>query len=482
MVLGFRLGWHMPTDSTRCIAIIGAGFSGTITAVNLLRHPHREPLRILLIDRDRHARGTAYSAQSAPHLLNVPAGRMSAVSAEPLDFLRFAQKTLPGASGEDFLPRSLYGDYLEALLSAAERSAPAHVRLERVRATVRSVNLWRPRNTFILGFQNGHEVMATEVVLAMGNAPPGKLSGSDELRESRRVVEDPWRAPETIARDKTVLMVGTGLTMADIVVSATQAGRGPTQVYAISRHGLVPPRQTAFGHSHSEFDGAPLLRSAAVSVRQLIRQVRQICRKAEQTGGDWREAITFVRTLAPRLWSKLPVRERRRFLRHARAYWDIHRHRLAPSTCAAINALREAGRLTVHAGRIVQLVPAGDQVRVTWRPRGQTGNSELLVDRVVNCTGPDHQCRASRDPLFRHLIAHGLIQPDVLGIGLRTSPTHGVLNLFGQATAGLYYIGPMLRADHWEATAVHELREHAEDLAQQLALPTESRAVASQAL
>jgi uncharacterized NAD(P)/FAD-binding protein YdhS len=472
----------MPTDSTRCIAIIGAGFSGTITAVNLLRQSHRGPLRILLIDRDRHARGTAYCAQSAPHLLNVPAGRMSAVSSEPLDFLRFAQRTAPGATAEDFLPRSVYGEYLEELLSAAERSAPAHVRLERVTATVRSVNLWRPRNTFILGFQNGHEVMATEVVLAMGNPPPAKLPGTDELRESTWVVEDPWHAPATIAQDETVLVVGTGLTMADIVVSATQAGRGPTRVHAISRHGLVPPRQTAFRHSHAEFDAAPLLRAAAASVRLLFHQVRQICREAEQSGGDWREAITCVRTLAPRLWSKLPVHERKRFLRHARAYWDIHRHRLAPSTCAAINVLRETGRLTVHAGKILQMVPAGDKVCVSWRPRGRSDTEELLVDRVVNCTGPDHQCRSSRDPLIRHLIANGLIQPDVLGIGLRTSPTRGVLNLFGHATAGLYYIGPMLRADHWEATAVQELREHAEDLAQQLALPTEPRAVAGKAL
>jgi uncharacterized NAD(P)/FAD-binding protein YdhS len=472
----------MPTDSTRCVAIVGAGFSGTLTAVNLLRQAHREPLRILLIDRDRHARGTAYSAQSAPHLLNVPAGRMSAVSCEPLDFLRFAQKSMPAATAEDFLPRSLYGEYLEELLAAAQRCAPAHVRLERVRANVRSVNLWRPRNTFILGFQNGHEVMANEVVLALGNPPPAKLSGCNELRESACVVEDPWHTSETLARDRTVLVVGTGLTMADIVVSATQEGRGPTQVHAISRHGLLPPRQTAFRHSHSEFDAAPLLRAAAVSVRQLFREVRRICREAQRTGGDWREAITFVRTLAPRLWSKLPVRERRRFLRHARVYWDIHRHRLPPRTYSALSELRDTGRLTVHAGQILQMVPAGDQLRVTWRPRGQTGTSELLVDRVVNCTGPDYHCRSSRDPLIGHLIANGLIQPDALGIGLRTSPTHGVLNLFGTATAGLYYIGPMLRADHWEATAVQELRDHAEDLAQQLALPMQSRAVAGKAL
>jgi uncharacterized NAD(P)/FAD-binding protein YdhS len=462
-------------DSNCCIAIVGAGFCGTVTAINLLQQAHAEPLRILLIDRERPARGTAYADHPASYLLNVPAGRMSASSSDALEFLRFAQRTMPDVTAEDFLPRARYGEYLEEKLSLAERAAASHVRLERVRGGVRSLEIWRPSHTFILGFQDGHEMTATKVVLALGNPPPAPLPGGDEMLESMRLVEDPWRAQGAVLEDETVMLVGTGLTMADIVASAAQTGRGPARMYAISRHGLVPPRQTAFRNSHSEFDPLPLLRAASVSMRQLFQLVRQISRDTEHRGGDWREAITFVRSVAPRLWSQLPTRERERFLRHVRAYWDIHRHRLAPSTRAAVDELRAAHRLTVHAGKIVRLEPAANQVRVIWKPRGQEQSAVLLVDRVINCTGPDYRCAGSRDPLVQNLIGNGLIQPDALGTGLRTAPNGGLVNLFGRATRGLYYIGPMLRADHWEATAVQELREHAESLAQELARPAAGR-------
>jgi uncharacterized NAD(P)/FAD-binding protein YdhS len=476
------LGWGIVADSTRCIAIIGAGFCGTVTAINLLQQAHVEPLRILLIDRDQHGRGTAYAEHSSyTYLLNVPAGRMSALSAEPLDFLRYAQRALPHITADDFLPRVLYGQYLEEKLLLAERAAPSHVGLERVCGAVRSLQVWRPSHTFILGFADGHEMTADEVVLALGNPPPAALPGSDGMGDASNVVEDPWCDTETGSRDETVLMVGTGLTMADIVASTVQTGHRPTRMYAISRHGLVPPRQTAFRHSHSEFDPQPLLRAASVSIRQLFRLVRQISRATEDRGGDWREAITFVRTIAPKLWVRLPNNERQRFLRHVRAYWDIHRHRLPPSTRAAVDELRTARRLVVHAGKILRLEPQADQVRVVWRPRGQQQSAVLVVDRVINCTGPDYRCTASRDPLVQDLIANGLIQPDALGLGLRTAPNGGLVNLFGRATRGLYYIGPMLRADHWEATAVQELREYAEHLAHELARPAVSRVLAQNA-
>ena len=206
-------------DSTRCIAIVGAGFCGTVTAINLLQQAHGEPLRILLIDRDQHGRGTAYAEHSSyTYLLNVPAGRMSALSAEPLDFLHYAQRALPRVTADDFLPRILYGQYLEEKLSIAERAAPSHVSLERVRGTVHSLQVWRPSHTFILGFEDGHEMTAHEVVLALGNPPPAALPGTDAMREALHLVDDPWCDSETTSRDETVLMVGTGLTMAYIRV------------------------------------------------------------------------------------------------------------------------------------------------------------------------------------------------------------------------------------------------------------------------
>jgi uncharacterized NAD(P)/FAD-binding protein YdhS len=457
-------------DPNCCIAVVGAGFCGTVTAINLLQQVHVEPLRVLLIDRDRHGRGIAYAEQPVSYLLNVPAGRMSASSAEPLDFLRFAQRTDPAVTADDFLPRTLYGAYLEEKLARAESAAPAHVRLERIRGTVRSLEVWRPDHTFILGFEDGREMTATQVVLALGNPPPASLPGIDGLRESAHLVDEPW-SKRPLSRDETVLMIGTGLTMTDIIATAVHTGNLAARMYAISRHGLLPPRQTAFRNSNAEFDSQPLLRSASASMRQLFRAVRRISREAEQRGGDWREAITFVRSLVPKLWSRLPVRERARFLRHVRPYWDIHRHRLPPNPRSALDELRSGQRLIVHAGRIVRLEPTQGQVRVIWKPRGQTRQVELVVDRVINCTGPDYRCTVSPDPLVRDLVANGLIQPDELGTGLRTTPEGGLVNLFGGATRGLYYVGPMLRADYWEATAVQELREHAERLASELVKP-----------
>src|SRR5580658_7645167 len=119
----------------RTIAIIGGGFSGTVLAVNLLRHASTEPTRVVLIERRAEiGRGVAYQSDWYPHLLNVPAARMSAQSREPLQFARFAQARDARHQADQFLPRRLYGEYLQQLLQDASGTAPEHVSLERVQA------------------------------------------------------------------------------------------------------------------------------------------------------------------------------------------------------------------------------------------------------------------------------------------------------------------------------------------------------------
>ena len=112
------------TQSVRSVAIVGAGFCGTVMAINLLRLSGNEPLQVVLIDRERTARGTAFADRPYPYLLNVPAGGMSATSADPLEFVTFARRRRPGVTTADFLPRSLYGEYLESTLLAAELASP----------------------------------------------------------------------------------------------------------------------------------------------------------------------------------------------------------------------------------------------------------------------------------------------------------------------------------------------------------------------
>jgi uncharacterized NAD(P)/FAD-binding protein YdhS len=66
------------------IAVIGAGASGTLAVIHLIREAaaRRVPLRVALIDRHgRHGLGQAYSTTHPAHLLNAPADAMVATQA-----------------------------------------------------------------------------------------------------------------------------------------------------------------------------------------------------------------------------------------------------------------------------------------------------------------------------------------------------------------------------------------------------------------
>ena len=462
--------------TARTIVIVGAGFSGAIVATNLLRLSREQPLRVVLVDREPPARGVAYARRSYRYLLNVPAGRMSASSADPMGFLNFARRSLPSSTENDFLPRELYGQYLESLLASAALAAPPHVHLVRVRGSVIAIE--RPHRTSVIQahLDDGRAISADTLVLASGNPPPAPLPGSEALPSSSRYVEDPWEAPASAFRSgETVLIVGTGLTMADVVLAGSAATKGETAIHTLSRHGLVPPPQTSFRQLNDELDSAPLKEAASISMRRLVRAIRTLSDDIELRGGDWREAIAFVRTLAPVLWQHLPLVERRRFLRHVRCYWDNHRHRLPDTAWCALNELRRRGSLHVHAGRLLGLKQVGRRIRVTWRARGARGQTTMLVDRVINCTGPNYDVRRCGPRLLRSMIAQGIAVPDPLGLGLTTDAFGALVDASGRVAGNIYYIGPMLRPNHWETTAVQELRMHAEKLACHLAQSSAAR-------
>ncbi len=478
-----EIGQAEPSAQPRTIVIVGAGFSGTAVALNLLRLPQARQQRIVLLERTRARmmRGAAYARDRNPHLLNVPAGRMSASSADPLEFLRFAQRVQPAATAEDFLPRKLYGDYLESTLMAAALLSPPHVRLDRVHGEAVAIERLRRSRGVRVHLEGGASIVADSVVLALGNPPPGRLPGGEELRASRRYVADPWRTPPTFRRGETVLIVGTGLTMADVALAGNQAAKGGAMIHAISRHGLTPASQTSVHHGreYGLHDGV-LLRAAAVSLARLVRGVRALVADIQLVGGDWREAIASVRALAPALWQRLSARERQRFLRHVRCHWEVHRHRLPERTASALDTLRRQGTLQVHAGRLLRLTPAGRRISVSWRARGQSAHRTLLVDRVVNCTGPDYDPRRGEERLLRSLIAQAMAVPDPLGLGLLTDGFGALVDASGRIADDIHYIGPMLRASCWEVTAVQELRVHAERLARHVTLhATAGRQVSS---
>jgi uncharacterized NAD(P)/FAD-binding protein YdhS len=451
------------------IAIVGAGFCGTVLAANLLRRPPSGGTDIVLIERGAAmGRGTAYAVREYPYLLNVPAARVSADSRDPLQFLHFARRHAPDTDGEDFLPRALYGDYLQEVLSQAERAGPAHVRLVRIFGEVRRITRRGTGQPFALEFAERPPLTADRVVLALGNPPAPLPPWAAAVREHEAYRHDPWDLPKTLGPEHSVLIVGNGLTMADVALVLSQKEDRTPALHTISRRGLVSLPQSTFRPAAVRGDEAAFLASAD-SIRRVLAMARKLTREVEGSGGDWREVVTFIRHLAPALWRRLPEVEQRRFVRHLQAYWDTHRHRLPPQLAARLTSLRRKGTLKVNAGRIDSVTASGEQLGVSWRPRGGGGSATLTVDLVVNAMGPGYSLDGGADPLLNSLRATGMVCADALNLGLRTARYGACVDTRGEPSRHLYYLGPMLRADHWEATAAMELRDHAEQLASHLA-------------
>lgn len=462
----FRPNSREPT--VRTIAVIGAGFCGTLVAINLLQLKHAGPLRILLIDRNQFGRGLAYASRPYPYLLNVPAGRMSANSADSQEFVTFLQRDLPLATARAFVPRESYGEYLRWKLALAEASSPPEVKFLRIPGSASTIE--RTRFAFRIRMAEGRTFLASTIVLALGNPPPARLSAAESVRSSARYIDDPWADPSDFSPGETVLIAGTGPTMADIAVAGNEAAGGRAKIHAISSHGLICAPETNFRELRDQDSAASLLtQDHPLSVRGLFKVTRELCNQAASRGEDWRATIAGASAAAPTLWHDLSESERRRFLRHVRTYWDVHRHRLPPCTSQAIEELRANGTLHVHAGRLIAMQIAGKHMRIRWRPRGDQFEQILTVDRVINCTGPDYDLRNTRNRLWHSLFARGIAVPDPLGLGILTDEFGALRDAGGHPVRGLYYVGPMLRATHWEALEVQELRAHAEQLAHHLA-------------
>ena len=452
---------HTPT-----IAIVGAGFSGTLLALQAVRHCPA-PTRVVLIERHpRFGHGQAYATTNPSHLLNVPAGRMSAFPDRPLDFLHWLQeRTAPGCTPPTpacFAPRRAYGAYIRHLLQAELRRPDS--RLELLRGDVLGLEL-APGP--VLRLDRGRTLAAELAVLAVGNFPPEPPRLADPAFYDGPLYQgDPW-APDALAGldpEAPVLLIGTSLTMVDAVISLLDQGhRGP--VHAVSRHGLLPRRHLA-GTPAAAPPGQPVL-STALPV--LLRSVRRAAARAAAEDGNWQAVIDGLRPFTLDLWQGLSVQDRQRFLRHLRRWWEVHRHRMAGAVADRIEAAQASGQLAIHAGRLRSLTAHDGGAQATIQPRGGAPLRTLPAARVVNCAGPCADYERIGHPLIRALLQDGAVRPDPLRLGLDVTGSCAVLDREGAISRHLFAVGPVTRGAFWEMTAVPDIRRQCESLALHLA-------------
>lgn len=438
------------------VVIIGAGFSGTLLAINLLRQGGP---RITLIERRAQAAcGAAYSTTQSAHLLNVRASNMSAF---PDLHDHFANWFIgQGGRPEGFASRRLYGAYLSGLLEAARAGSGDRLQIIHDEATDLVVN----GANAIVTLASGEAVRADLAVLALGNLPPTVPPGIDANRLGRDIYwSDPWSGGETTSLTEgldpqdTVMLIGTGLTAVDAILTLDEAGFGGS-IMALSRRGLLPRAHGEGGHA------APRNERPSTVASQLLADVR-----ADAVKHGWRDAVDSLRPHNQGLWQAADEVQRARFLRHLRPWWDVHRHRLAPQVAERIKGIVMRGQLQIIAGSTLGNEIQGGGANIAWRRRGSDVVHTSHVKRIVNCTGPGGDLLASRDPLVISMLAKRMIRPDTERLGADVNAQAQVLDADGKPNPRLLALGPMTRGSLWEITAVPDIRRQVWDIGRRLA-------------
>lgn len=446
------------------VVIVGGGFSGASVAYHLIR------AGITAIDivepRPSLGGGLAYSTSDPSHRINVPATRMSLDPAEDSHFARWLATNNVLVSdcdarisdGRCFPQRAVFGRYVaETLAEATKGTALRHVR--ELAIAVRE----RPEGGYQVALVGGEVLEADLLVLAVAHpapCPPALLETA--FAGHPRYVTDPWAkdALSALRRDDRVLIVGTGLTMADVVATLDRLGhRGP--VTALSRRGLLSRGHTDIaGDAYGDFSTDP-----SRTTRGLVRRIRATVAEAAAVGRPWQHVFDALRSQGPAIWAALPFAEQKKLVRHLRPFWDVHRFRIAPQPEDVIRRRRADGSLIVHAASLTDARRDGDELSVSWRRRRSGQVETAAFDAVVVTTGPAHGRIFESEPLLRSLADQWLAGPDAIGLGIAVDRESRPISADGRSADGLWIAGPLARGTFGELMGLPEVANHAKRVA-----------------
>jgi uncharacterized NAD(P)/FAD-binding protein YdhS len=436
------------------LAIIGGGFTGVALAIHALSSTGR-PLSVDVIEPSAElGRGAAYTTTNTDHRINVPSDRMSLFSSDPTHFTRwlFDEKWLPDAESVDplgrfYVPRSAFAAYSEDVLAQAVQQSATSASLNHRKT--RAITLTRENEGFRVELADGASLQVDRIAICTGHVPSAPCLVREGAARHSRFIANPW-APDSLAtvhRQDRVLIVGTGLTMVDVVTTLARADHQGS-ITAISRRGLLPLGHGRFVDYPHLFEG---MRPA--TALELLRELRKAVRDRDD-GRDWQAVVDALRLRLPELWSALPASERRRAVRRLMPFWEVHRFRIAPQGAEAVARLKAHGALTVQRARAIEVDAHEESLLARLRlPDGTI--VDRAFDSIILCSGASRNIRDN--PLLANLIDRRLAQSDDVSLGLKVDGLSRLIDARGATQSDLFAFGPITRGTFGEMTGAPDI-------------------------
>jgi uncharacterized NAD(P)/FAD-binding protein YdhS len=445
------------------ITIIGGGASGTLLAANLLRASGDRLLEINMVEKNAAiGRGVAYSTPDDIHLLNVPAAKMSAFPDAPDHFLGWLEREGYQYGPTAFVPRKLFGEYLNSVIHEAQETKHERVRLNVFEDDAVDIHIEDAKAQVTLA--SGEYLYSESVVLAFGNFLPPQPTVRDlSFTSHPKYFRSPWHEGvfDSIAASDSVLIIGTGLSMVDVVLKLAHSEH-KGKIQALSTRGLLPAVHKLGQNTYDSF--ADELRPMS-RITDILKSVRRHIKKAETESTDWRAVIDSLRPVTQEIWLNLPVSEKRYFMQHLSRYWNVARHRMPAEAAAVLDTLQTSGRLEILKGRL-QKITTNEQFHIEYRSNGT--ERRLDTDVIINCIGSESDFSKLDSKLVENLFSRGHIRSDALNFGIDALPNGSVVGQNGARSDVIYTLGTALKGTLWETTAIPEIRTQARQLAERL--------------
>jgi uncharacterized NAD(P)/FAD-binding protein YdhS len=216
------------------------------------------------------------------------------------------------------------------------------------------------------------------------------------------------------------------------------------------------------------------------SATALLQAVCRTVRAAATEGKPWECVVDALRQQGTAVWQGLSLTSRRRFLRHLRTWWDVHRYQIAPQLDQVLVENQRSGRLKIVKADIRAIEAYQGSFHVTLHLRGARRDAEVerFFDAIVNCTGPDHGTVVQSNPVLRAMAASGLLRADPLGLGIEVDPNARVIAADGTLAPDLFVAGPLARGYFGELMGLPQVSLQPERLAIYIAELLSDRAAA----
>ena len=444
------------------ITIIGGGASGTLLAANLLNASGDHQLEINLVEkRSVIGRGVAYSTPGEVQLLNVPAAKMGAYPDDIESFHKWLQQNGYAYEPTSFVPRKIFGEYLREVILEAAEAKSGNVRLNIFEDDAVDMVVEDNKAHVVLG--SGDTLYSEKAVLAFGNFLPPDPTVSDlTFTDSPKYFRSPWAEGvyESIDDEDTVLVIGTGLSMVDVVMHLFYSPHR-AKIYAISTRGLLPAVHK-LGDTYPSFadELKPMDR-----ITDVLKAVRRHIEKAESEDIDWRAVIDSLRPATQEIWLNLPIAEKRYFKQHLSRYWNVARHRMPVEAKIVLDRMQADGRLHILKGRL-KAINLDGRFNVEYLTNGV--ENQVAAGAIINCIGSESNFENIDSPFVRNLFSRGYIRNDALNMGIDALPNGVVVGQNGDNSGVIFTLGTALKGVLWESTAIPEIRSQAHNLARML--------------